>query len=184
MYHIINADIKFCLEVTRRTRVDTHGGVLLSYNDRPMLMEAIQVPKSRKDEFKKMATRFQTFNTNNMWVNLSDVKVRCVAALPVPLAVHAYRVGLWQRLVVANLVHLEPIPAFYDVKGKRALQLETSPGSAIRVRRLPHADVLCIRSPASSSAVLRRRCRARCAKIAVYPREVHISPPSRAEQSL
>lgn len=110
MYHLMNEDIPFAMEVTRRMRVDTQGGVLVNYDGKPMLLERAQVPKNALSAFADAARQYQTFNTNNLWVGLAQMK----------------------HLLESRRLDLEPIPVQTTVNGKRVLQLETAAGSAIK----------------------------------------------------
>lgn len=109
LYHMINEDSEFVMEVTDKTRADVQGGTLVSYRDKPHLLEISQVPKNHMDDFRSI-NKFQTFNTNNLWVNLRAI----------------------QRLVAQDIIDIEPLVSFPTVKNTKAVQLETAAGEAIQ----------------------------------------------------
>jgi UDP-N-acetylglucosamine pyrophosphorylase len=67
LYHLVDSEVDFALEVIESTRADTEGGLLVGYEGKPKLLEMSQLPNAVKDDFRK---KFQHFNTNNIWVNL------------------------------------------------------------------------------------------------------------------
>ncbi|EGZ16270.1 hypothetical protein PHYSODRAFT_510163 [Phytophthora sojae] len=110
LYHMINEDSEFVMEVTEKTRADVQGGTLVSYKDKPHLLEASQVPPEHMDDFRAI-NKFETFNTNNLWVNLRAI----------------------QRLVAQDLIDIEPLVTFRTVKNHKVVQLETAAGEAIHL---------------------------------------------------
>ncbi|TDH66723.1 hypothetical protein CCR75_005974 [Bremia lactucae] len=110
LYHMINEDSEFVMEVTEKTRADVQGGTLVSYKDKPHLLEASQVPPGHMDDFRAI-NKFETFNTNNLWVNLRAI----------------------QRLVAQDLIDIEPLVTFRTVKNHKVVQLETAAGEAIHL---------------------------------------------------
>ncbi|KAF1795588.1 Nucleotide-diphospho-sugar transferase [Phytophthora cactorum] len=110
LYHMINEDSEFVMEVTEKTRADVQGGTLVSYKDKPHLLEASQVPPGHLDDFRAI-NKFETFNTNNLWVNLRAI----------------------QRLVAQDLIDMEPLVTFRTVKNHKVVQLETAAGEAIHL---------------------------------------------------
>merc|ERR1712023_429999 len=66
LYHIMQQECEFCMEVTRKTRADVKGGTLVEYDGKFRLLELAEVEKTNVAEFYK----FNYFNTNNLWVNL------------------------------------------------------------------------------------------------------------------
>lgn len=108
LYHMINEDSEFVMEVTDKTRADVQGGTLVTYKGKPHLLEASQVPGEHMDDFRSIA-KFQTFNTNNLWVNLRAV----------------------QRLVAQDSIDIEPLVSVRTVKNTKVVQLETAAGEAI-----------------------------------------------------
>lgn len=64
----------FIMEVTPKTRADVKGGTLVETADSNLeLLEIAQVPKRYKEEFKSVK-KFKIFNTNNIWVDLIELK--------------------------------------------------------------------------------------------------------------
>ncbi|KAE8987633.1 UTP--glucose-1-phosphate uridylyltransferase [Phytophthora fragariae] len=110
LYHMINEESEFVMEVTEKTRADVQGGTLVSYKDKPHLLEASQVPPEHMDDFRAI-NKFETFNTNNLWVNLRAI----------------------QRLVAQDLIDIEPLVTFRNVKNHKVVQLETAAGEAIHL---------------------------------------------------
>ncbi|CEG38253.1 utp-glucose-1-phosphate uridylyltransferase [Plasmopara halstedii] len=110
LYHMINEDSEFVMEVTEKTRADVQGGTLVSYKDKPHLLEASQVPPGHLDDFRAI-NKFETFNTNNLWVNLRAI----------------------QRLVAQDLIDIEPLVTCRTVKNHKVVQLETAAGEAIHL---------------------------------------------------
>lgn len=64
----------FIMEVTPKTRADVKGGTLVETSKNKLeLLEIAQVPKLYKEEFKSVK-KFKIFNTNNVWVDLIELK--------------------------------------------------------------------------------------------------------------
>lgn len=107
LYHMINEDSEFVMEVTEKTRADVQGGTLVTYKGKPHLLEASQVPPEKMDEFRA----FRAFNTNNLWVNLRAI----------------------QRLVAQDALDIEPIVSVRTVRNNtKVVQLESAAGEAVR----------------------------------------------------
>jgi len=66
---VVSGGKDFIMEVTNKTKADVKGGTLIQYQGKLCLLEVAQVPKAHVDDFKSIK-KFQTFNTNNLWVNL------------------------------------------------------------------------------------------------------------------
>ena len=72
-YFAVN-DLPFMMEVAERTPADMKGGHLARHNrGRLLLREIAQCPETDLDAFKDI-TQFRFFNTNNLWVNLAQLK--------------------------------------------------------------------------------------------------------------
>jgi UTP--glucose-1-phosphate uridylyltransferase len=65
--------VDFIMEVTEKTRADVKGGTLIEYEGKAKLFEIAQCPSSKVEEFKSIK-KFKIFNTNNLWVNLREMK--------------------------------------------------------------------------------------------------------------
>lgn len=64
----------FIMEVTDKTRADVKGGTLIKTKHQPLrLLELAQVPKDYLEEFKSVK-KFKIFNTNNIWINLLELR--------------------------------------------------------------------------------------------------------------
>ncbi|KAF5737709.1 hypothetical protein HS088_TW13G00598 [Tripterygium wilfordii] len=109
LHHLIQNKNGYCMEVTPKTLADVKGGTLISYEGKVQLLEIAQVPDEHVNEFKSIE-KFKIFNTNNLWVNLKEIK----------------------RLVEADALKMEIIPNPKEVDGIKVLQLETAAGAAIR----------------------------------------------------
>jgi len=64
---------EFIMEVTEKTLADIKGGTLVQYEQKLRLLELAQVPKEYVEEFKSVR-KFNVFNTNSIWVDLTAVK--------------------------------------------------------------------------------------------------------------
>eukprot|EP00611_Tribonema_gayanum_P022569 TRINITY_DN454_c2_g1_i1.p1 TRINITY_DN454_c2_g1~~TRINITY_DN454_c2_g1_i1.p1 ORF type:complete len:522 (+),score=137.97 TRINITY_DN454_c2_g1_i1:214-1779(+) len=108
LYHVVDSEADFALEVVQSTRADNEGGLLVGYGDvvKPKLLELSQLSKDVLDDFKK---RFNLFNTNNIWANLRAI----------------------QRLVAKDELHLDVAVHERVVSGTRTIQLETFAGGAM-----------------------------------------------------
>lgn len=101
---------EFLMEVTDKTRSDIKGGTLVYNNDKIMLLEFAQVPKSHVDEFISVH-KFKIFNTNNLWIRLSSIK----------------------RILNNNSMHMETIVNSKTLEnGTKVIQLENAIGAAIK----------------------------------------------------
>jgi len=64
----------FIMEATDRTRADIKGGTLVKTPKQSLrLLEIAQVPEEHLEEFKSFK-KFKIFNTNNIWINLKELK--------------------------------------------------------------------------------------------------------------
>jgi UTP--glucose-1-phosphate uridylyltransferase len=65
----------FAMEVTTKTLADVKGGTLVTSDGGKTvsLLELAQVPAQHVDEFKSI-DKFNVFNTNNLWVRLTELK--------------------------------------------------------------------------------------------------------------
>jgi UTP--glucose-1-phosphate uridylyltransferase len=107
LYHMINEDSEFVMEVTDKTRADVQGGTLVTYRGKPHLLEASQVPPDHLDDFRAL----RAFNTNNLWVNLRAI----------------------QRLVAQDALDMEPLVSVRAVRNNtKVVQLESAAGEAVR----------------------------------------------------
>ncbi|CAB3400815.1 unnamed protein product [Caenorhabditis bovis] len=104
---MIDHDLDYIMECTKKTSNDIKGGTLIEINGQLMHLEMPQVPPENLDDF--CSTRvFKIFNTNNIWVNLKAVKQR----MP----------GIKSEIIVNHK----------KVRGKDVIQLETSIGGCIK----------------------------------------------------
>lgn len=101
--------IDFCMEVTKKTRTDIKGGTLIDYEDTMKLMEIAMVPKNKKNEFTSVK-KFKIFNTNNLWINIKELK----------------------NILSKGDLNLDIITNSKVVKGEHIIQLETAVGSAVK----------------------------------------------------
>ncbi len=99
----------FILEVTDKTRADVKGGTLIKTNEQSLrLLELAQVPQDYVEEFKSVK-KFKIFNTNNIWINLIELKKKLEK-------------DTLQLDVIVNRKNLEHLPV---------IQLETAIASGI-----------------------------------------------------
>merc|ERR1719238_1925627 len=106
----------FCMEVADRTDADKKGGHLAKTKEGGLLLrESAQCPDEDEKAFQDV-TKYKFFNTNNLWVNLKELKKTMDAnggVLPLP--------------VIKNGKTVDP----RDKKSTKVLQLETAMGAAI-----------------------------------------------------
>ncbi len=109
-------NLPFMMEVADRTPADRKGGHLARLRDgRLTLRELAQCPVTEKDEFQDI-TLYRYFNTNNLWVNLRELKGLLDSydsLIPLPL--------------IRNSKSLDP----RDPSSPSVYQLETAMGAAI-----------------------------------------------------
>ncbi|MCP4751124.1 MAG: UTP--glucose-1-phosphate uridylyltransferase [Proteobacteria bacterium] len=99
----------YLMEVTKKTRADVKGGTLIRTSRQPLrLLEIAQVPKNYVEEFKSVK-KFKIFNTNNIWINLIELK----------------------KVLQQDALHLDVIVNQKTVDHLPILQLETAIGSGI-----------------------------------------------------
>merc|ERR1719238_1274935 len=106
----------FCMEVADRTDADKKGGHLAKTKEGGLLLrESAQCPDEDEKAFQDV-TKYKFFNTNNLWVNLKELKAifdKNGGAIPLP--------------VMKNGKTVDP----RDKKSTKVLQLETAMGAAI-----------------------------------------------------
>ena len=107
----------FLMEVTRRTEADKKGGHLATRNSdgRLLLREVAQCSEADQESFQDIS-RHQFFNTNNIWVNLEQLK-----------KVMAESEGVLELPVIRNSKTVDP----RDSSTTPVYQLEQAMGSAI-----------------------------------------------------
>ena len=96
--------------MTNKTRADVKGGTLIQYEGKLRLLEAAQVPKGHEEDFKSVK-KFNVFNTNNLWMNMPQIK----------------------HIIEENTLDMEVIvnPKTLD-GGLNVIQLETAVGAAMK----------------------------------------------------
>jgi len=115
--HFADSGAPFMMEVAARTDADKKGGHLATMKEGGglTLRESAQCPKEDEAAFQD-TTKYQYFNTNNLWVDLIKLK-ECFdkngGALPLP--------------VMVNDKTVDP----RDKKSTKVIQLETAMGAAI-----------------------------------------------------
>ena len=100
----------YLMEVTDKTHADVKGGTLIHYENHVRLLEIAQVPKAHVDEFKSVK-KFKIFNTNNLWISLSEIK-------------RLLETRAMDMEIIVNSKHLD--------SGLDIVQLETAVGSAMK----------------------------------------------------
>ncbi|KZO90722.1 putative UTP-glucose-1-phosphate uridylyltransferase [Calocera viscosa TUFC12733] len=108
--HMLDSKAEFIMELTDKTKADVKGGTLVQYDGNVRLLEVAQVPSEHIEDFKSIK-KFNTFNTNNLWMNLKAIK----------------RVMDNDELSLDIIVN----PKTTDT-GEPVIQLETAVGAAIK----------------------------------------------------
>eukprot|EP00928_Gymnodinium_smaydae_P038865 TRINITY_DN266_c0_g1_i1.p1 TRINITY_DN266_c0_g1~~TRINITY_DN266_c0_g1_i1.p1 ORF type:complete len:469 (+),score=142.76 TRINITY_DN266_c0_g1_i1:189-1595(+) len=115
--HFVKSGAPFMMEVAARTDADKKGGHLAKKNDGGglTLRESAQCPPEDEKAFQDI-TKYKYFNTNNLWVDLKQLKElfeKAGGAVPLP--------------VMLNDKTVDP----RDKKSTKVIQLETAMGAAI-----------------------------------------------------
>ncbi len=106
--YMIRNQLDFLMETTPKTPSDRKGGTLVRHHNRLFLLERAQVSADQNSEFENI-NRFQIFNTNNIWLDLTKINARLQKMdMDLPLIVNPK-----------------------TVNGVRVDQLESAMGSAI-----------------------------------------------------
>lgn len=101
--------VPFIMEVTSKTRADVKGGTLIkTANQSLRLLEIAQVPREYQETFKSVK-KFKIFNTNNIWIDLRELK----------------------KKLENDTLHLDVIVNQKTVDRLPVIQLETALGSGI-----------------------------------------------------
>ncbi|HMB31332.1 MAG TPA: UTP--glucose-1-phosphate uridylyltransferase [Desulfohalobiaceae bacterium] len=110
--------LMFLMEVAQRTPSDKKGGHLAEHkNDHQLVLREIaQCPNSELENFQDIS-RYQFFNTNNIWLDLKQLRS------------HIVEKGLPKLPLIVNTKSLDP----RDESTSKVYQLETALGSAISV---------------------------------------------------
>lgn len=110
-------EIPFLMEVTRRTESDKKGGHLATRRSdgRLLLREVAQCSEADREAFQDIS-RHQFFNTNNIWVNLAELK-----------RVMKENEGVLPLPVIRNAKTVDP----RDATSTPVFQLEQAMGAAI-----------------------------------------------------
>jgi UTP--glucose-1-phosphate uridylyltransferase len=113
LYHLMNHDTEFCMEVVPKTRADTVGGTLVEYKGQTRLLEVGEVPKKHRQSFLSTNSNFNLFNTNNLWVNLRAIQRLCASGamngdvIVKQTSVHGYDDDPNSTNHVRTMLHLE-----------------------------------------------------------------------------
>ena len=116
LYHIVSGDVDFAMEVVSKSRADTTGGTLVSYDGRLKLLESTMIPRDHEQDFKSLKT-FSFFNSNSLWVALKPLKVLVARDAITPAVIVSERPA--------------PKEARPSAGSNRVLELETAAGAAI-----------------------------------------------------
>jgi UTP--glucose-1-phosphate uridylyltransferase len=113
--YIIDNKFSFCSELTKKTENDIKGGHIVKRGDRYVLREFSQIPPADKQRALNPENH-PYVNTNNIWVNLIDLK-ECIEEdngyLGLPL--------------IKNVKNVNPA----DKQSEKVIQLETAMGAGI-----------------------------------------------------
>merc|ERR1719171_1160986 len=112
----------FAMECASRTSADKKGGHLALRDGQMLLREAAQCPDEDEAEFQN-TDKYKFFNTNNLWLNLKELKA----------ALGKAKDGVLPLPVIKNGKTVDPQKDGKDGREKstKVLQLETAMGSAI-----------------------------------------------------
>ncbi len=75
LQYFMDQRLDFLMEVTPKTKLDVKGGAIVKRNNTYALLERAQVRPDEIGLFEDINT-FSYFNTNNLWVRLSEIKSR------------------------------------------------------------------------------------------------------------
>ncbi len=114
--YMIDNNLPFLMEVTRRLQRDKKGGHIALKGNRIILREVAQCPRGEENYFMDIDTH-RYFNTNNIWLDLNF------------LYEYLKRKGIPRLPIIANPKTLNP----RDPTSPRVFQIETAMGSAISV---------------------------------------------------
>jgi UTP--glucose-1-phosphate uridylyltransferase len=162
--HFAQNNYPFLMEVADRTHMDRKGGHLAQRGDgRLLLRESAQCPAQDMASFQDI-TRHKYFNTNNLWLNLPQLKQ--------VLAERTYKLGL---PMIRNAKTVDP----RDPDSTAVYQLETAMGSAIAV----FAEAQAIRVPRSRFAPVKHTDDLLAVRSDAYTLtdEYHIVPSARRQ---
>lgn len=110
--------LPFLMEVADRTEADKKGGHLAKLeNGQLILRESAQCPEKDNKEFQNIE-RHKYFNTNNIWINLKQLK-----------KVMKEKENILGLPMIVNVKNVNP----KDSSSEKVYQLETAMGSAISV---------------------------------------------------
>ncbi len=151
--YMIRKELDFLMETTPKTPSDRKGGTLVRYHNRLFILERAQVSADQNSEFENI-NRFQIFNTNNIWLDLTKVNLRLQKMdmdLPLivnPKTVHGVRVdqlesamgsaiSLFDRSasVVVPRNRFMPVKSVADLMLLRSDVTEKSPSGEVRISR-------------------------------------------------
>jgi len=121
--YFARSGLAFLMEVAERTETDRKGGHLARRisDGRLVLREVAQCPEQDRPHFE--SNRHQFFNTNNLWINLSELR-RALKGLALP--------------IIKNIKPINP----QDPASRQVIQLETAMGAAIECFERTNAIVV------------------------------------------
>lgn len=109
--YLQNTNCPFLIETVAKNSKDSKGGSLLKNckTETIKLLETAEVETIPKQHWQSMQPKLTTFNTNNLWINLTTLQ-------------QAIQKPSWSLDLIKN---------YKNIAGKKILQLETTMGSAI-----------------------------------------------------
>jgi UTP--glucose-1-phosphate uridylyltransferase len=117
---VVTEDRAYAAETIPKTPDDWKGGMPILYKGRVKLLEVAQVPPGHLEDFKNVS-KFDIFNSNNMWVNLVKLKK-----------------ALDEDTLVLDVIKNKKV-----YQGRPIIQLEAAAGSAIQ----SFADSISVKVP-------------------------------------
>ncbi|MFA5878882.1 MAG: UTP--glucose-1-phosphate uridylyltransferase [Candidatus Margulisiibacteriota bacterium] len=89
---LINRDIDFLMEVSKKTMLDKKGGILVQYCDQISLIEAAQVLPENQADFEDI-NKFSYFNTNSLWFNIRALLAIINQGFDLPLLINRKKIN-------------------------------------------------------------------------------------------
>lgn len=118
IYHMINNEIDFIMEVTKKTINDVKGGTLINYQNKLTLFEFVQCPPDKINQFQDI-DKFRIFNTNNLWISIKSI------------------IDNYNKFHQIDIIVNEKFIPIENGSRKKIVQLEKACGAAIKLFNNP-----------------------------------------------
>jgi len=127
--YVISNKVDFLMEVSKKTVLDKKGGILVNYNDKLSLVEAVQVSAKYQTDFENI-NKFSYFNTNSLWFNIKKLLEIINHGFELPILINKKKIQENQLIqletAMGAIISYFPNAQILDVPKSRFLPVKTN----------------------------------------------------------